>query len=148
MRLKYLLAYNNPNDYLLNIAHIAIWSISESGLGLIAGSLATLRPLLKHIPFLNSASTGPIMTKSSKRGSKPHHHPSHPMHSFSQHRTHIEGGDSDWDRLSDSESQQHIVPKSRTVHGSREITVTTEFSQKSGLRLDDDLRTLDRFDKD
>ena len=41
VRLKYLLAYNNPDDYLLNIANIAIWSITESGLGLIAGSLAT-----------------------------------------------------------------------------------------------------------
>ena len=71
------------------------------------------------------------------------------MNSLSHNRTHIEGGESDWDRLSDTESQQTIVPKGRPVHGAREITVTTEFSQKSGLRIDDDeLRTLDRFDKD
>ncbi|EKG13682.1 hypothetical protein MPH_09148 [Macrophomina phaseolina MS6] len=60
IRLRYLLNYNNPNDYLYGLANIALWSIIESGTGIIAGSLPTLRPLLRYIPFMaSSASADP-----------------------------------------------------------------------------------------
>ena len=43
---------------------IGLWSIIEEGIGIIAGSLPSLRPLLS-LPFLNGSSTG----KSSERDS-------------------------------------------------------------------------------
>ncbi|KAL1641116.1 hypothetical protein SLS58_006391 [Diplodia intermedia] len=52
VRLRYLLNYNSPDDYLYGLANIAVWSIIESGIGLIAGSLPALRPLLRYLPFI------------------------------------------------------------------------------------------------
>ncbi|KAI0025865.1 hypothetical protein F4780DRAFT_233344 [Xylariomycetidae sp. FL0641] len=65
VRLKFLLRYNNPDDYLWGIASIATWSIVESGTGIIAGSMPALRPLLRYIPFL-----GDSLYNSKKNGSK------------------------------------------------------------------------------
>ncbi|OJD29105.1 cation-transporting atpase 4 [Diplodia corticola] len=55
VRLRYLLNYNSPDDYLYGLANIAVWSIIESGIGLVAGSLPALRPLLRFIPFFGSS---------------------------------------------------------------------------------------------
>ncbi|KAL0258014.1 hypothetical protein SLS55_007185 [Diplodia seriata] len=55
VRLRYLLNYNSPDDYLYGLANIAVWSIIESGIGLIAGSLPALRPLLRYVPFFASS---------------------------------------------------------------------------------------------
>jgi len=49
IRLKTIPAYRNANDYLYGIAEIAIWSVVEIGLGIIAGSVATLKPLFNKI---------------------------------------------------------------------------------------------------
>jgi hypothetical protein len=149
VRLKYLLAYNDTEDYLLNIANIAIWSITESGLGLIAGSLATLRPLLKYIPFLGTELSGPVSkpTKSQRFTG------SHAMQSLSSRKTGtvIEGGgdyDGGWDRLSDQESQKHMIQSQshEVMPGPRDIKVTTEWSQRP-VELEADLRNSDRFDR-
>lgn len=145
VRLKYLATYNSPDNYLLNIANTAIWSIVESGLGLIAGSLATLRPLLKHIPFFRSESTA----QANKRASNTNQFN---MHSFAtpKNLTNIKAGDidSEWERLSDEESQQTMIFRTDVHPGPRDIKVTTELRQKSVDPLDDDLRTIDRFDED
>jgi len=45
-------------NYLFSVSKVTIWGTIESGIGIIAGSLATLRPLLKHIPFLSYAGMG------------------------------------------------------------------------------------------
>ncbi|VUC29495.1 unnamed protein product [Clonostachys rosea] len=134
VRLRYLLAYNATEAYLLNIAHIAIWSITESGLGLVAGSMATLRPLLKYLPWLGSmsSSSGGATTKSGK--SRQPGATSHRMQSLA-HRsenatfhTVVQGGDNDcWERLSDNESQKHIMGvTSHTGGHMKGITVTTD----------------------
>ena len=136
VRLNYLLAYNDPSsDYLYNIAHIAIWSITESGLGLIAGSMATLRPLLRHIPFLSQYSN-PKSTKDTKpQGRNGESHRLQTFH-YSKSGTHqcdtiIEGGDHEWDRLSDAESQKHIVQNDGARDSIKGITVTTAMTQTS-----------------
>lgn len=54
VRLQYILTYQSTVDYLYGIAHIALWSIVESGTGIIAGSMPALAPLIKHIPLIGS----------------------------------------------------------------------------------------------
>ncbi|KAH7130866.1 hypothetical protein EDB81DRAFT_905451 [Dactylonectria macrodidyma] len=48
IRLPYIAVYYNPDDYLYNIGNVAIWCIFESGTGIVAGSLPSLRRLLKN----------------------------------------------------------------------------------------------------
>ncbi|CAJ2507842.1 Uu.00g090280.m01.CDS01 [Anthostomella pinea] len=47
VRLFTLEAFSNKEDYLFGIAHIVFWTVIEMGLAIIAGSLATLRPLFR-----------------------------------------------------------------------------------------------------
>ncbi|TDZ61802.1 hypothetical protein CTRI78_v004085 [Colletotrichum trifolii] len=56
VRLPYLQHYNQPKNYLHNIANIVLWSIFECGIGIIAGSLPSLRRLLKF--WLDKSSKG------------------------------------------------------------------------------------------
>ncbi|KAF6813267.1 cation-transporting atpase 4 [Colletotrichum musicola] len=56
IRLPYLQYYNQPENYLHNIANIVLWSIFECGIGIIAGSLPSLRRLLKF--WLDKSSKG------------------------------------------------------------------------------------------
>ncbi|OJD28990.1 cation-transporting atpase 4 protein [Diplodia corticola] len=58
VRLRYLVLYNDPTEFLFGVAPIAVWSLVEEGVGIVAGSLAALRPLFKYIPFLRSSTAG------------------------------------------------------------------------------------------
>lgn len=58
MRLRYLVLYNDPVEFLFGVVPIGVWSLVEEGVGIIAGSLAALRPLFKNLSFLRSSSGG------------------------------------------------------------------------------------------
>jgi hypothetical protein len=133
VRLRYLLAYNTSENYLLSIANIAVWSITESGIGLIAGSMATLRPLLKYIPFLKdtfssgAATTGMSRSRKTKGDRSTNHAHSHPLdtlplHTSNAHHTTCDADSSGWERLSDSDSQRNILKEGT-------ITVTKDIKQ-------------------
>ncbi|KKY26997.1 putative cation-transporting atpase 4 [Phaeomoniella chlamydospora] len=123
VRLKYLLAYTNVSDYLYGVANIALWSIVELGSGLIAGSMATLRPLFKFIPFMRSSRnrSGADPSATPGYGSR-----SHKLETFgtrgphSRYRTLNEGTKSEEERGgSDGDSQKHILKET-------EVTVITD----------------------
>lgn len=59
IRFQYVIAYENTTNYYYGIANIAIWSIVESGTGIIAGSTPALAPLIKHIPIIGKGFTNP-----------------------------------------------------------------------------------------
>lgn len=46
VRLKFLTLYNNPAEFMFSTGSIGIWSVVEEGIGITAGSLPSLRPLL------------------------------------------------------------------------------------------------------
>lgn len=46
VRLRYLSLYSNPAEFMFSTGKIGLWSIIEEGIGIIAGSLHALRPLL------------------------------------------------------------------------------------------------------
>ncbi|TVY13503.1 hypothetical protein LARI1_G008801 [Lachnellula arida] len=59
VRLKYVVALEDPDDRLYSLAQALIWTVIEMGIGIVTASIATLRPLVKryHIPgFSNSGS--------------------------------------------------------------------------------------------
>ncbi|KAF5019526.1 hypothetical protein F66182_8468 [Fusarium sp. NRRL 66182] len=51
VRLRYLLALLDSQNFLKHSAKIAIWTVIELAIGIFAGSAPALRPLLKYIPF-------------------------------------------------------------------------------------------------
>ncbi|KAL1635495.1 hypothetical protein SLS58_010191 [Diplodia intermedia] len=57
VRRRYLVLYNDPVEFLYGVAPVAVWSLVEEGVGVVAGSLAALRPLFGYIPFLRSSSS-------------------------------------------------------------------------------------------
>ncbi|RFU35552.1 hypothetical protein B7463_g755, partial [Scytalidium lignicola] len=56
VRLRYLSLYSNPAEFMFSTGKIGIWSVIEEGIGIFAGSLHALRPLLS-LPFLNGSTT-------------------------------------------------------------------------------------------
>ncbi|KAI1336618.1 hypothetical protein F5Y15DRAFT_418691 [Xylariaceae sp. FL0016] len=121
VRLNYILAYTDPENYLRNVAFIAIWSVTELGLGIIAPSLGTLRPLLKDIRFVRPvtdqcAAWGPMTGGRNT--------PFHQMSALRRSKSRTlqasaaAGKQGGWDRLSKNESQRNIVEDGG-------ITVTT-----------------------
>lgn len=57
VRLKFLMALMEQQQFLLQSGKIAIWTTIELGIGIFAGSAPALRPLLRHIPFLSNGET-------------------------------------------------------------------------------------------
>ncbi|RQM07997.1 hypothetical protein DH86_00003615 [Scytalidium sp. 3C] len=73
VRLRYLSLYSNPAEFMFSTGKIGLWSVIEEGIGIIAGSLHALRPLLSLGIFngsLSGKSSGPstAQLKHSKSG--------------------------------------------------------------------------------
>ncbi|EOD52135.1 putative cation-transporting atpase 4 protein [Neofusicoccum parvum UCRNP2] len=137
VRLRYLLNYGNPDDYLYGIANIALWSIIESGTGIIAGSLPSLRPLLRYVPFFGESFAGSSNKRSGMGGGAGGRSTSaRRSHKLDTYRlesgngggsggmkgfvqTACEAGKRNWEELSDAESQKYILKESH-------VTVTNE----------------------
>ncbi|CCT74472.1 related to integral membrane protein PTH11 [Fusarium fujikuroi IMI 58289] len=136
VRLPYLRAFAQPVNYLYNVGNIVLWSTLESGIGIIAGSLPSLRKLVSsrfhfdsstgssptHITPFSGTSRAVITSQSVSAGRRTHRG---------------EVGDN-WEQLDDVEgaSSQKIYVKvdlemqslerpetSRESHGSREDLV-------------------------
>ncbi|KAL0932269.1 cation-transporting atpase 4 [Colletotrichum truncatum] len=124
IRLPYLQYYSKPEDYLYavadNMAKIVIWSIFECGIGIIAGSLPSLRRLLRSwidkssygshsndiSNYLNTGSACPgtndmQLDSLGRRGN-----------TFSNCQT---GHRDTWDQLDDDNSQRNIIIKTQEV---------------------------------
>lgn len=57
VRLRYLLALLNSQNFLLESGKIAIWTVVELAIGIFAGSAPALRPLLRYLPFISNRGT-------------------------------------------------------------------------------------------
>ncbi|UPL03040.1 hypothetical protein LCI18_013974 [Fusarium solani-melongenae] len=63
IRFPYIPYFNQKEDYLYNACNIALWSVFETGIGIIAGSLPSLRRLLKtwiNLDLSNGHSSGHV----------------------------------------------------------------------------------------
>lgn len=54
IRLRYLTLYNNQAEFMYSAGPIGLWSIIEEGIGIVAGSMPALRPLLS-LPFFGGS---------------------------------------------------------------------------------------------
>ncbi|RVX72763.1 hypothetical protein B0A52_04162 [Exophiala mesophila] len=57
VRLVFVIHHDFTVNYLVGMSAISIWGVIELGIGIIAGSMATLRPLLRHITRLSNGSS-------------------------------------------------------------------------------------------
>lgn len=106
VRLRFLSMYSNPLEFMYATGKIGLWSIIEEGIGIFAGSLPALRPLLS-LPFLNGggpATPASRSNRSTDRSSK-----------FSKPRSReYQTSDIDLDKFhEDSDSQKHILRQTR-----------------------------------
>ncbi|KAH7144215.1 hypothetical protein B0J13DRAFT_444021 [Dactylonectria estremocensis] len=131
VRLPYLKYYTQPEDYLYNVASIALWSVIESGIGTIAGSLPSLRRLLKNwVSFDSSVGQSPAnitpftgtnnATVTSKIATT-----GRPHNSLRSNMT----GNRDWEPLDDASSSHKIYVHVDVEMQSLERTAT---SMRSG----------------
>ncbi|KAG8157362.1 hypothetical protein KVR01_012746 [Diaporthe batatas] len=121
IRLRYLTLYNDQAEFMFSTGQIGLWSVVEEGIGICAGSLPTLRPLLSLSVFGGSTNA----SKYPSRGTAPL--------SASNHLDQAEQGDAvklDTMRSSrtsknrprastDDDSVKHILKETR-------VTVTAE----------------------
>ncbi|KAF2090858.1 hypothetical protein K490DRAFT_15008, partial [Saccharata proteae CBS 121410] len=71
IRIPYLFTLADTDDFLWSTTDVSIWSTVEPGIGITAGSLATLRPLLqKMIQKFGSGTTNPNSAKDPEASNK------------------------------------------------------------------------------
>ncbi|KAF4983784.1 hypothetical protein FZEAL_868 [Fusarium zealandicum] len=126
VRLPYIQAYSKTDEYLHNVGNIVLWSVFESGTGLIAGSLPSLRRLLKN--WVNFDST--------------HHAPTHPTPFTGTGRgtmiskagkgvTTAMGTNRDWELMDDASSSRKIYVQVDVEMQSLERAGTSMMSRES-----------------
>lgn len=52
VRLRFLTLYNDQSEFMYSTGQIGLWSVIEEGIGITAGSMPALRPILS-LPFFN-----------------------------------------------------------------------------------------------
>ncbi|CAN8105333.1 unnamed protein product [Discula destructiva] len=67
VRLRYLTLYNNQAEFMYSAGPIGLWSVVEEGIGIIAGSLPTLRPLL-NLPLFGGTRVATYPSKGASQG--------------------------------------------------------------------------------
>ncbi|KAM5376453.1 hypothetical protein ACJZ2D_005507 [Fusarium nematophilum] len=111
VRLRFLTLYNNPQEFMYSTGAIGLWSILEEGIGITAGSMPALRPLL-NLPIFGRS------TYASNTGSG----------NASSHMKPLKVGYGQRDRTrrsdDDGDSQKHILKQTQ-------VTVTEEHAAAS-----------------
>ncbi|KAF2684039.1 hypothetical protein K458DRAFT_451772 [Lentithecium fluviatile CBS 122367] len=57
IRMKHVIDFQKTNDFLFGLVDVALWPETETFLGIVAGSLATMHPLLRYFPFFPTSSS-------------------------------------------------------------------------------------------
>ncbi|PQE31840.1 cation-transporting atpase 4 protein [Rutstroemia sp. NJR-2017a WRK4] len=126
VRLRYLSLYSDPAEFMFATGSIGLWSIIETGMGIFAGSLGTLRPLLA-LPFFNWSSYG-----NSNNGSTANKL-TMPKRSSIKMDTFQQLGDSS-DKDADAESQKHILKETQvTVTSNERVSTPGEWTESQVL---------------
>ncbi|KAI1064900.1 hypothetical protein LB507_001265 [Fusarium sp. FIESC RH6] len=131
IRLGYLTRYNDPTEFVYSTGAIGLWSIMEEGIGIVAGSMPALRPLL-NLPIFGRSTYG--SAGASNQGSS-HMNPSH----FSNKRkksqrddlemdtfhgnmtTKVSHGREEKQSLDDSDSQKFILKSTQVVMTTEQV---------------------------
>ncbi|KAJ5082020.1 hypothetical protein N7532_011063 [Penicillium argentinense] len=161
VRIPFVETFNDLNDFLYSTVQIAYWSNIEVGLGITAGSLATLRPLLRHWfgtradPSYSAGFPKDTFGRRSGGISGQHALPLGSMNGQSELRpdkvavmvTNIESqreGKHPWSRPSSpSSSEEGLTYQQHTPHGRMEVGIhqTFEVTRTGAAEQDDGLET-------
>lgn len=116
VRLNFLTLYSDPGEFMYSTGKIGFWSLVEEGIGIIAGSLPALRPLLNLRIRITSSSNTPAPSGNayaSNQHSKQLSSRAHIMMDTFQ----VLGDDADHD---DADSQKNIIKETNyTVTSTR-----------------------------
>ncbi|KAF1846784.1 uncharacterized protein K460DRAFT_367531 [Cucurbitaria berberidis CBS 394.84] len=120
VRLKYLTLYSDPGEFVYGTGKIGFWSLLEEGIGIIAGSLPALRPLLSlRIRITTSSNTPAASGNAYPPASNSRKTPSHSgvmmMDTFQTL------GDNDEADHSDGDSQRNIIKETKYTVTSTEV---------------------------
>jgi len=118
VRLRYLSLYSNSSEFMFSTGKIGLWSVIEEGIGIFAGSLPALRPLLS-ICLNGPRSENSDPASAGNKFNKPRTR--RPAHSDMNMDTFQQLGDVE----GDGESQAHILKETH-------VTVTNEQSALPG----------------
>ncbi|KAJ8067637.1 hypothetical protein OCU04_003246 [Sclerotinia nivalis] len=112
VRLRFLSLYSDPTEFMFGTGKIGLWSIIEEGIGIFAGSLPALRPLLS-LPFLNLSTTGKSNNASSSKNGNVPRTQNQQKRSDIKMDTFAQLGDSDVEKDGDGDSQKHILKETQ-----------------------------------
>lgn len=111
VRLKYLTLYSDPGEFIYATGKIGFWSLLEEGIGIIAGSLPALRPLLSIRVRITTSSATPV-TSDHVYGPPSKRRPSVPRPDVMMDTFHTLG-DNDETEHSDGDSQRKIIKETK-----------------------------------
>ncbi|KAF7861690.1 uncharacterized protein EAF02_010644 [Botrytis sinoallii] len=133
VRLRYLSLYSDSSEFMFGTGRIGLWSVIEEAMGIFAGSLPALRPLLS-LPFLNLSTTGNSNNPTSgKNGNVPRTQHGTGKRSDINLDTFVQLGDSDIEK-DDGESQKHILKETKvTVTSANRHSAPGEWEQSQIL---------------
>ncbi|KAG9201977.1 hypothetical protein G6514_005172 [Epicoccum nigrum] len=130
VRLRYLALYSDPGEFMYGTGKIGFWSLMEEGIGIIAGSLPALRPLLSlKVGFSSSMNTGNTPGGYASGRSEPRSKPNRNILSrqdalaLSTFQTLNGGEEYDHD---DADSQKNIVKETKYTVTSAHVPVSEE----------------------
>ncbi|KAG4030820.1 hypothetical protein MFRU_011g02720 [Monilinia fructicola] len=111
VRLRYLSLYSDPSEFMYGTGRIGLWSVIEEAMGIFAGSLPALRPLLS-LPFLNLSTTGGSDEISGNKMNVPRTQQRSKRSDINLDTFH-QLGDSDVEKDGDGDSQKHILKETQ-----------------------------------
>lgn len=134
VRLKYLTLYSDAGEFMYSTGKIGFWSLTEEGIGIIAGSLPALRPLLSLRIRVTVGSNTRNASASMQYPSGSHHMQASarsrgiPMDNFQTL------GDNDDGDNSDGDSQKNIIKETKVT------VVSVATASKSDQRKSRDVK--------
>ncbi|KAH8649746.1 hypothetical protein BGZ60DRAFT_389470 [Tricladium varicosporioides] len=128
VRLRYLSLYSDPTEFMFGTGKIGLWSVIEEGIGIFAGSLPALRPILSLSFFGRSttaSNSNPALTPQFKqsKGGQPAIRSDLRMDTFQQL--------GDKDAEGDGDSQKYILKETQFTVMSNERAGTPGQWQKN-----------------
>ncbi|KAF1925215.1 uncharacterized protein M421DRAFT_424012 [Didymella exigua CBS 183.55] len=128
VRLRYLALYSDPGEFMYSTGKIGFWSLMEEGIGIVAGSLPALRPLLSlRVGFSSSMNTpaggisGPPESLSYNR----HDRKRSGVMMMDTFQTFGDGADRE-DEHDDGDSQKNIVKETKYSVTSTKVAISEE----------------------
>lgn len=135
VRLRYLALYSDPGEFMYGTGKIGFWSLMEEGIGIVAGSLPALRPLLSLRVGFNSSMNTPGATPGASTGI------SEPLSRSNKHAQSRSGalamdtfqtlGDGDEYEHDDGDSQKNIVKETKYTVTSSQVAISEQERTRS-----------------